>query len=112
MDHRRESGRQPVRSAGAWARLAHWLAQLDSPKVVLVPGGGATADVVRAWDRQHRLGEETAHWLALRSMTFNAHFLKAILPGAGVVKAFDDWRCSLAGRSCRDSRCLCLRSRE
>src|SRR5262249_17829191 len=36
---------------------------------LLVPGGGAVADVVRALDRRHQLGEETSHWLALQAMS-------------------------------------------
>jgi aspartokinase-like uncharacterized kinase len=48
-------------------RLEVWLGARRS--VVLVPGGGPTTDVVRALDRTHRLGEEAAHWLALRSIS-------------------------------------------
>lgn len=54
--------------------------------VLMVPGGGASADVVRAWDRQHGLGEEAAHWLALRSLSLNAQLLAQLLPGVPVVQ--------------------------
>ncbi|MCS6865921.1 MAG: hypothetical protein RMJ56_14320 [Gemmataceae bacterium] len=50
-----------------------------SPEVLLVPGGGAVADVVRLFDRIHQLGEETAHWLALRSLSVTAEFLRQLL---------------------------------
>jgi aspartokinase-like uncharacterized kinase len=60
-------------------RLRGWLATLPSPRVLLVPGGGPTANVVRDLDRRHRLGESTAHDLALRSLTLNAAFLSALL---------------------------------
>ncbi len=63
-------------------RLSVFLNQLPQGRIVIVPGGGATADVVREWDRVHRLGEETAHWLALRSLTFNAYWLQEMLSGA------------------------------
>jgi len=53
--------------------------------VTVVPGGGAAADAVRAIDRTQRLGEEVAHWLALRAMTLNAEFLAALLQQNGVV---------------------------
>jgi aspartokinase-like uncharacterized kinase len=66
-------------------RLRAWLAGLGAAEVLLVPGGGPTADVVRDLDRRHGLGEETSHWLALRALTVNAHFLQALLPGAVVV---------------------------
>jgi len=68
------------------ARLAAWLAELKTANVVLVPGGGRAADLVRACDRQHNLGEEASHWLALRALTFNAHYLASLLPGSCVIE--------------------------
>ena len=53
--------------------------------VVLVPGGGPTADVVRDLDRRHGLGEEASHWLALRALALSAHFLASLLPSACVI---------------------------
>ena len=44
-------------------RLA-WLAEAQLSTVLLVPGGGPTAEIIRNLDRRHRLGEEAAHWLA------------------------------------------------
>lgn len=69
-------------------RLVRCLRELEP--VLVVPGGGASADVVRAWDRQHGLGEEAAHWLALRSLSLNAHFLAQLLPGAPVVQDINE----------------------
>lgn len=66
-------------------RLGHLLTILEARKVLLVPGGGAAADVVRQLDRAHGLGEERAHWLALRALTLNAHFLAALLGDARAV---------------------------
>src|ERR1700730_10035653 len=60
------------------ARLRAWLEPVVAGPVLLVPGGGPTADVVRAFDRLHALGEETAHWLAVRALTLNAHFLQTL----------------------------------
>ncbi len=65
-------------------RLRAFLASLPGDWLV-VPGGGAAADVVRALDATHGLGQAVAHWLALRACTLNAHFLQALLPGASVV---------------------------
>ena len=65
-------------------RLQAWLQQTASA-VLLVPGGGPTADVVRDFDRIHRLGEERAHWLALGALQLNAHFLTWLLPSAAVI---------------------------
>lgn len=59
-------------------RLRRWVGNVDA-SVLLVPGGGAGADVIRQLDDAHRIGEEQAHWLALRVLTVNAHFLAALL---------------------------------
>jgi aspartokinase-like uncharacterized kinase len=66
-------------------RLRCWLDRLSARPVLLVPGGGASADVVRALDRVHGLGEEAAHWLALHALALNACFLAELLPGARIV---------------------------
>src|SRR5215475_7098934 len=71
-------------------RLADWLTGLKTPNMLLIPGGGQTANLVRAWDRQHQLGEETSHWLALRALTFNAHFLAGLLPGSQLIQGLDE----------------------
>jgi 5-(aminomethyl)-3-furanmethanol phosphate kinase len=64
-------------------RLRHWLAvSRNESRILLVPGGGATADAIRTFDRIHTLGDERAHWLALRALTLNAHILRSILPEA------------------------------
>ena len=38
-------------------RLQPWLSQAKTTDIILVPGGGATADVIRDFDRVHHLGE-------------------------------------------------------
>lgn len=53
--------------------------------LIIVPGGGPTADIVRQWDTAHQLGEEASHWLALASMTLNAHFLSNLLHDIPIV---------------------------
>jgi aspartokinase-like uncharacterized kinase len=63
-------------------RLWRWLAEQTAAAVLLVPGGGAAADVVRGLDRRHSLGEEAAHWLALHALRLNAHFLAELLARA------------------------------
>jgi aspartokinase-like uncharacterized kinase len=70
---------------GLGERLRAWLETLGTSHLLLVPGGGPTADVIRALDRQHRLGEEAAHWLALRALSLNASVLQALVPGTEVV---------------------------
>ena len=60
-------------------RLRHWLRGLATRPILLVPGGGAAANAVRDLDRRHGLGDEAAHWLALRVLSLNAQFLAALL---------------------------------
>lgn len=62
---------------GLGSRLSQWLEQIERP--VLVPGGGRGADIIRDLDTTHRLGEETAHDLALRMLWVNAFFLSRLL---------------------------------
>ena len=58
--------------------LREWLGEQTTP-VMLVPGGGQFADVVRTLDRTHALGEDAAHWLAIRSLSAAAHFLESLI---------------------------------
>src|SRR5262249_29402905 len=60
------------------SRLVAWLRTLAAP-TLLVPGGGAMADLVRDFDRCHNLGEAISHDLALRSLTMKAWVLAALL---------------------------------
>jgi aspartokinase-like uncharacterized kinase len=60
-------------------RLEAWIGARSGARIILVPGGGAAAGVVRDLDRRHSLGAEASHWLALRALRLNAEFLAAIL---------------------------------
>ncbi len=70
-------------------RLRTWLDRYRMPNTMLVPGGGPTADVIRELDARHTLGQDAAHWLALRALSLNAAVLQALLPGSEVIA---DWR--------------------
>ena len=65
--------------------LRAYLDTLPEP-VLLVPGGGVVADAVRHLDEVHQLGEEAAHWLALRAISVWAktmrHSLRAVDPAS------------------------------
>jgi 5-(aminomethyl)-3-furanmethanol phosphate kinase len=65
-------------------RLKAWLEAKGKHRMLLVPGGGDTANSVRAFHRVHRLSEEACHWLALRALALNAFFLADLLGGAPV----------------------------
>lgn len=67
-------------------RMCRWISeQCAGNRVVVVPGGGPLVDGIRHLDRRHGLGEETSHWLALRALALNAHFLASLLPSACVI---------------------------
>jgi aspartokinase-like uncharacterized kinase len=66
-------------------RLRAMLRRLGAANVLLVPGGGATADAIRAFDTAHQLGEEASHWLALQALSLNARMLQKLLPEARMV---------------------------
>jgi aspartokinase-like uncharacterized kinase len=67
-------------------RLQSWLREnCADVRVVLIPGGGPLVEALRDLDRRHALGEETCHWLALRALSVNAHFLAALLSSARVI---------------------------
>ena len=53
--------------------------QCSDSRPLLVVGGGKAADLVRDWDRNHQLGQERSHWLALESMKLNEAFLQELL---------------------------------
>ena len=62
------------------AALRAWLANTTEQPAILFPGGGVTADAIRAFDQTFQLGEEISHWLAIRTLSVNARVLAALLP--------------------------------
>jgi 5-(aminomethyl)-3-furanmethanol phosphate kinase len=69
-------------------RLRGWLAAQTAEQIIVVPGGGAGADVVRKLDAKHNLGVESAHWLALHVLSVNGRFLARLL-GVPFVPSWD-----------------------
>ena len=66
-------------------RLRGWLASRPQRRVLLLPGGGSFADVVRNLDAIHGVGEEASHWLALQAMSLGGSFLARLLPEAALL---------------------------
>jgi aspartokinase-like uncharacterized kinase len=77
-------------------RIAAFLQTLEADdsneRIILIAGGGPTADVIRELDELHGLGDETAHRLALLAMDLSAHILAALLPRATAVRDLDGLR--------------------
>ncbi|HZZ78631.1 MAG TPA: hypothetical protein VFE62_08935 [Gemmataceae bacterium] len=64
--------------------LRSWLASVGGCDVMLIPGGGATADVIRDFHRTHPLDEHASHWLAIHALSLNARFLQWLVPESRV----------------------------
>jgi 5-(aminomethyl)-3-furanmethanol phosphate kinase len=75
-----------TRIPGALDRVCRQLAQIaETHRVVVVPGGGPFADVVRAFDAQGGLSSDAAHWMAILAMDQYAHVLADRISGAELV---------------------------
>jgi aspartokinase-like uncharacterized kinase len=55
-------------------------------RVLVVPGGGPFADLVREVDRIMQLSPETSHWMAILAMDQYAHLLVERIAGAVLVE--------------------------
>jgi aspartokinase-like uncharacterized kinase len=74
-------------------RLAHWLhmlAELGGGRVLVVPGGAAFADAVRAAQARWRFDDLTAHNMAVLAMAQTAHLLHALEPRLVLVSEEQD----------------------
>lgn len=60
-------------------RLRAWIVTRADERILFVPGGGTAVDAVRQLQRTHHLDDSTAHWLAVRMMSVQAHFLGALI---------------------------------
>jgi aspartokinase-like uncharacterized kinase len=82
---------------GLLAAAGHFESALDvigalgqKHRVLIVPGGGPFADVVRDVDRQYRLSDDAAHWMAMLGMDQYAELIASRLPGAVLVTGLDE----------------------
>lgn len=65
-------------------------------RLLVVPGGGAAADVVREQDARFALRPSTAHWMAVLAMDQYGLLLADLTPGAEAVETLDRARTRLA----------------
>jgi aspartokinase-like uncharacterized kinase len=78
LDARPAHLRRLMETLAATARR-HW--------IVVVPGGGRFADAVRRADRRFRLGDSSAHWMAILAMDQYGHLLADLAPAARLVRS-------------------------
>lgn len=88
--------------AGLGPKLNAWLGRFKGSRVVLIPGGGQLADVIRQCDKTLALGSDQAHQLALHAMAMNGKMLETALPGAACT---DTIQCLIDGLA-RGSRVI------
>lgn len=60
-------------------KLKQWLARDVGGRQLLLAGGGATVDAIRALDRVHQLGDAVSHRLAIHALSLTAAFLHELL---------------------------------
>ena len=73
-----------TRALAALERISH------ERSLLVVPGGGPFADVVRTVDAQHSLRPDDAHWMAILGMDQYAILLASRLRNAELVRHRDD----------------------
>jgi aspartokinase-like uncharacterized kinase len=71
-------------------RLANFLGDFSRPRPLLLCGGGQAVEALRRWDRVHNIGEETCHWLSLRTLSITARVVEQILPEISIVDTPSD----------------------
>lgn len=72
------------------------LAQRPNHAPLVVIGGGASADVVREWDRMHHLGDTVSHELALEAMALNESFVQHLIPNTRLVRNEKQFHAAIA----------------
>lgn len=71
-------------------RLEAVLSRLRPSPVLIVPGGGAAADVIRDLDRKLRFSPEKAHRDAIAAMSLNAALLCRLNKSLRLVRNYDE----------------------
>ena len=67
-------------------------------RLAIVPGGGPFADLVRLLDGAMSLGDDAAHWMAIRAMDAHAEILASRLAAAKLVESPADVSTALSTR--------------
>lgn len=90
-------------SLGQSRKLADLMARLSELgrrfKILIIPGGGAFADVIRDYDRQFGLDRDASHWMAILAMDQYGHLISSLIPDSELVHGLSDARkVSASGR--------------
>lgn len=90
-------------SLGQSRKLADLMARLSELgrrfKILIIPGGGAFANVIRDYDRQFGLDRDASHWMAILAMDQYGHLISSLIPDSELVHGLSDARkVSASGR--------------
>jgi aspartokinase-like uncharacterized kinase len=84
-----------------WPELAgefrRWISLQPAAADVMIVGGGALVDALRALAREQSLSAERAHWLAVGAMSLTAALAANLLADARLVRAVDGLSSSSPG---------------
>lgn len=69
--------------------LGDYLQAFRSDQNVILVGGGAMVDCLRAWHQIHQLDERESHWLAVDTLDINAQLVAHLLPNSELVASYD-----------------------
>jgi 5-(aminomethyl)-3-furanmethanol phosphate kinase len=76
-----------IRVPSALGRVCALVSEIGRDRrILVVPGGGPFADLVREFDRAMRLSPDSAHWMAILAMDQYAHVLVERITGAVLVE--------------------------
>ncbi len=87
-------------SLGQSRKLADLTARLSElgrrHKILIIPGGGAFANVIRDYDRRFGLDGDAGHWMAILAMDQYGHLISSLIPDSELVQGLADARNVLA----------------
>jgi len=73
--------------------LARQVSQLGKDNgILVVPGGGGFADLVRTYDNRFGLGDDTSHWMGIKAMELMGAMLASMGPGMALADTLDTAR--------------------
>ncbi len=73
-------------------RLLALIDRLRLPHLVVLPGGGEAAELVRTWDRRYALTDNAAHCLAIEAMSLNAELLAKLNDRFVLIGSLLEWK--------------------
>jgi 5-(aminomethyl)-3-furanmethanol phosphate kinase len=59
-------------------------------RILIIPGGGVFADEVRACDREFKLDQDSAHWMAILAMNQYGYLLSSLIPRSICTESMDE----------------------